>query len=171
MRKGVIGSIPINSNRLTNEDSRSRSRLNSWRDNKFYSIAKESDMIIWVHINERQCCIEEPDLGESPPIYKEQDKKLAKENNIDCCPICNIEKLKSKKYCSVKCSAKSREKIDWDTIDLLEEIKNKSNGQIAKELNISEAVIRKRLKRLFTHNSIVEYQAVNLGVLGAGPSE
>ena len=35
---------------------------------QFYNIAKESDMTIWGYINERQCCIEEPDLGESPPI-------------------------------------------------------------------------------------------------------
>lgn len=71
----------------------------------------------------------------------------------DKCPICGKEKLKKNKFCSLSCSGKARERIDWNKIDLLTEIKIKSKTKIAEELGITISAVRKRLRKLQKQNT------------------
>jgi hypothetical protein len=64
------------------------------------------------------------------------------------CPVCKTLKSKNKKYCSKGCAAKDKQKVDWDSIDLVEHLK-KHKGNIssaAKELGVSDNGLRKHLK-------------------------
>ena len=54
----------------------------------------------------------------------------------------------NRKFCSELCYRKSTRKIDWDSINLEEEIKTKSILSLAKELGVSDNAIHKMLKRM-----------------------
>lgn len=54
----------------------------------------------------------------------------------------------NRKFCSEICYHKSTRKIDWDAINLEEEIKTKSILSLAKELGVSDNAIHKILKRM-----------------------
>jgi len=77
------------------------------------------------------------------------EEKLAryKKYRKDLCPICGELKNEIRKNCSVSCYTKSREKVDWNSIDLLKLKKTLNNVQIGKMLGVSEQCIRKRLKK------------------------
>lgn len=70
------------------------------------------------------------------------------------CQVCLISFKVTKdgpgqKYCSLSCSCKSKSKIDWSKVDLLAMTKKyNSTEEIARKLNVSGGVVRKRLKRL-----------------------
>lgn len=64
------------------------------------------------------------------------------------CPICKSIMPEKNKYCSPACSAKSRYKVNWNDVNLAEEIKNKSILKIAEELGCSDGAVHKRLKKL-----------------------
>lgn len=68
------------------------------------------------------------------------------------CPVCNKSMPEKNKYCSAKCSGKARSKINWNNINLFEEIKSKSIVQIAKELGCSDVAVHKRLKKIKIKN-------------------
>ena len=55
---------------------------------------------------------------------------------------------KDQKHCSYKCAHISTRKVDWDSIDLKELIKEKSVLQLSRELGVSDNAIHKRLKRM-----------------------
>ena len=55
---------------------------------------------------------------------------------------------KDQKYCSLNCSHKSTRKVDWDSLDLEQIIKEKSVLGLAKELGVSDNAIHKRLRKL-----------------------
>ena len=76
-------------------------------------------------------------------IYKQE-----KINEMDSCPICKKSKPVFNKYCSLSCSSKSKFKVDWDNIDLIELLKNDTIVNVADKLNISDAAVRKRLKKI-----------------------
>ena len=82
----------------------------------------------------------------------EQNLNLIKKPKLEvvknACLICNKQKSIKKKFCSIDCSNKSKGKVKWDLIDLVNELQTKSRTQIAKELGISETAVRKRLKKL-----------------------
>jgi DNA-binding Lrp family transcriptional regulator len=48
----------------------------------------------------------------------------------------------------LSCSSKSKFKVDWNNIDLLEMLKTDSIVGISEKLNVSDMTIRKRLKKL-----------------------
>lgn len=77
-------------------------------------------------------------------------KKLLTEKEKTYCEVCGKEKASQNlRTCSQTCSATLSGKINWDEINLtdLKINKNMSNVAIAELLGISEAVVRKRLKK------------------------
>ena len=75
----------------------------------------------------------------SKPTRKKQIVKMTP------CLVCKTPKNYKRKYCSYICLHKSQEKVQWNQVDLVKELKTKSRVQLAKELGVSEATIRKRL--------------------------
>jgi hypothetical protein len=67
---------------------------------------------------------------------------------FDNCPVCGAKKTTRQLYCSRSCAGIGGGKVDWNTIDLLELLKTKNKSQIADDLGISEAAVRKRYKKL-----------------------
>lgn len=90
-------------------------------------------------------------VPENPPNFDESyaDYKMdRKYRSYTPCLSCNKLKPKSFKYCSPDCASKSLRKVDWDLIDLEEELKTKSVLKLSKELGCSDVAIHKRLKRM-----------------------
>jgi len=93
-------------------------------------------------------------IPDDAPRFNETFSKYGKIQEIDVmdhCPICNKLKSELKKHCSQSCANKSKIKFDWDSIDLLEESKTKTNIQIAEELGLSDSIISRKLKILKTN--------------------
>lgn len=67
-------------------------------------------------------------------------------SELSYCP-CGSLKYNYNKFCSKSCAAKSRKKIEWEKIDLVEMVKNKNLTQIGRELKVSDNTIRKRLEK------------------------
>lgn len=67
---------------------------------------------------------------------------------FDNCPVCGKLKRTVAIYCSLSCSGVGGGKVDWKSIDLVELLKTKSKSQVADDLGISEAAVRKRLKKI-----------------------
>lgn len=78
--------------------------------------------------------------------YKKFENKS--KHLIDLCPICGQLKPSQFKYCSSSCSSKSRYKVDWDNIDLVEELKTKSILKLSEEIGCSDGAVHKRMKKL-----------------------
>lgn len=74
-------------------------------------------------------------------------QKALNENNSNCCPICNTKKYIKYKFCSNKCKAKAQEKLNWDSLNIEDQLKHKSMTALGKELGVSDNAIRKYLKR------------------------
>lgn len=89
--------------------------------------------------------IDAPKFNEEFATYKklEEDKEI-----LTPCPICNKMKASHLKNCSYECSAKSKYKVDWNSINLQAELKTKSIVKLAEELGCSDGAIHKRLKKL-----------------------
>lgn len=89
-----------------------------------------------------------------PENYVKPDEAFRNYRSVpikrDLCPICNKEKLESKRVCSSQCAFKSRCKVDWDKIDLYDLliVQNKSYCDIGRQLKISDNAVRKRAKKL-----------------------
>jgi hypothetical protein len=64
------------------------------------------------------------------------------------CPICGINIPDSLKYCSLVCSGKSKRKVDWNSVDLVELLKTKTISDIAETLDVSWNAVKKRMKKL-----------------------
>ena len=96
-----------------------------------------------IRIDETKKYFDESKVDGYDPLHKV-------EKYYDKCPICGKEKLSIKKYCSVSCSVKAHQKVNWDSIDLLDLIDNKhlSIHSIAKKLNITWQAVKKRYKKL-----------------------
>jgi hypothetical protein len=75
-------------------------------------------------------------------------KELEKHGKLDECPVCGKLKPTFKITCSRECSGKRQYKIDWDSVNLEEEIKTKSIVKISNELGCSGGAVHKRLKKL-----------------------
>jgi hypothetical protein len=82
-------------------------------------------------------------FNESYTTYKPLQKKMD-----SYCPICNQSKPSYQTTCSKRCAAQNRYHINWDRIDLKEEIRSKSIVKLAEQLGCSDAAIHKRLKKL-----------------------
>lgn len=86
-----------------------------------------------------------PRFNENFADYKSLEEKI---EELTPCLICNKMKPAYLKNCSYECSAKSKYKVDWDSINLQEELKTKSIVKLAEELGCSDGAIHKRLKKL-----------------------
>ncbi len=65
------------------------------------------------------------------------------------CPVCGVSKLIHAITCSRACAAKRARRIDWDKIDIKEELKTKSMVALAEQLGVSEAAVRKHQRKTF----------------------
>ena len=92
------------------------------------------------------------EVPESAPKFDESfvDYKKLEENKdiLTPCPVCGKMKASYLKNCSLECAGRSRYKLDWDKINLQEELKNKSIVKLAEGLGCSDAAIHKRMKKL-----------------------
>ena len=85
------------------------------------------------------------------PLFNEElitCNPKTKQKEFDNCPVCNKQKPIYRKNCSRSCSAKSSYKVDWDSINLIEELKIKSIVKIAEEIGCSDSAVRKRVRKL-----------------------
>lgn len=71
-----------------------------------------------------------------------------KEELWEPCPVCAKKKRTRNRYCSLSCSGIGGGKVDWKSIDLFGLLVTKSKSQIADDLGISEAAVRKRFKKI-----------------------
>jgi len=90
-------------------------------------------------------------VPDNAPIFNEifaDYIEVQRNAKLTPCPVCN--KLKSAHLinCSSECAGRSQRKVDWDSIDLKEEIKTKTVIKISEELNCSDAAVHKRLRKL-----------------------
>ncbi len=87
-----------------------------------------------------------------PKVYQKFDESFSQykdSTKLTPCVVCGKMKPERNKTCSHICAGKlGQSKIDWNCIDLESELKLKSFTQIARELDISDAAVRKRAKRL-----------------------
>lgn len=84
-------------------------------------------------------------------LVKEYSKSLEHKSNETKCPICGKNVLNGRKYCSIECSAKANEKVNWNEYgDIVYLIDNniKNINQIAIDLNISWNAVKKRYNKL-----------------------
>lgn len=83
-------------------------------------------------------------FDESYVSYKEMH------NNVHSCPICNIITPDWKTTCSAKCSAKysHRNRMKWDSIELIKLLETNTPNDIALKYNCSNATIYKRINKL-----------------------
>ena len=76
--------------------------------------------------------------------YQETSKLM----ELEPCPICSKPKPKYLRNCSLACASKSRYVVNWEIINLENEIKNKTIVRIAEELGCSDGAVHKRLRKL-----------------------
>jgi hypothetical protein len=98
-----------------------------------------------IHEGIIQIPIGAPKFDESFVDYK---KLESDEDILTPCPVCNKPKPAHLKNCSYECSARSKYRVDWDNIDLQEELKTKSIVKLSEELGCSDATIHKRMKKI-----------------------
>lgn len=89
-----------------------------------------------VHHGDAVVPLDAPSFDESYVFYRVNKKTV-----MEPCPVCLEPKSTASKTCSIR-------KVPWDDIDLEKELLTKNKSQIAKELGVSEAAVRKRLKKV-----------------------
>ena len=99
-----------------------------------------------VHANMTTIPNNAPKFNEDFADYKTFERELIE--NLNPCPVCKGPKSIHLINCSPECAHKAKRKINWDAIDLIEELKTKSIVALADELNCSDMAVRKRLKKL-----------------------
>ena len=70
------------------------------------------------------------------------------EYNYSLCQVCKTSKPNHKITCSRSCASQHRSKIDWEKIDIQNELKTKSIIRLSEELGCSDGAIHKRMKKL-----------------------
>jgi hypothetical protein len=78
----------------------------------------------------------------------EDYKEIARQELLDPCPICGIMKNKHNVTCSTSCAAKIRYSTNWNSVDLKKLYATIPVVKIAEMLNVSDAAVHKRLKKL-----------------------
>jgi len=97
-----------------------------------------------VELHEGIWSLSEIDLFE----FNYEEQKSQKEIPTGECPVCGKEVFLGNITCSRRCAAKKRNKIEWpDNSQLLKMLEEGSFASVATELGISDAAIRKRLKK------------------------
>jgi hypothetical protein len=98
-----------------------------------------------IHSNITEVPLNAATFNESFADYKSLEKI---EELLTPCPICNKLKPEHLINCSLECAGKAKRKIDWDSINLEEELKTKTVVALAEELCCSDAAVHKRLKKI-----------------------
>jgi hypothetical protein len=99
-----------------------------------------------IHVGMAVVPFDAPRFDESFEDYKSLEEKA--EKILTPCPICGKLKPSHLVNCSLECAGRSRYKVDWDKLDLVNELKTKSIVQLAEEIGCSDAAIHKRLRKL-----------------------
>ena len=76
---------------------------------------------------------------------------------FDDCPVCGEKKKIKNKTCSLQCSGKLKNKVDWDSINLEAMLKEHGGNKsaVGDLLGISGVAVLKRLKKIQQASSIV----------------
>lgn len=85
------------------------------------------------------------------------DEKYADYRSLykyDQCPVCDSKKSIRQKFCSVKCSGKNKQKVNWSEIDLLDLLKKHSISELEKILNVSDTAIYKRRNKILKQKQL-----------------
>ena len=91
------------------------------------------------------------EIPKNVPVFEkkyEDYKELRRKELLNECPICGTMKDERNTTCSLKCAAKIRYKIDWNTVDLKSLYGTMSVVKLAEKLGVSDNAIHKRLKKL-----------------------
>ena len=88
-----------------------------------------------------------------PKQYHTFDEKFSNVKQVleyNNCPVCGTEKRATSKFCSSKCASTNRRKVDWNSIDLLQLLKEYSISELEEKLQISNAAIYKRRDKILS---------------------
>jgi len=98
-----------------------------------------------IHDGSASVPLNAPRFNETFSSYKDLEKV---EEVLSPCPVCKKMKRAFLKNCSLDCARRSKYKVDWDNINLIEELKTKSIVKLAEEIGCSDGAIHKRLRKL-----------------------
>lgn len=91
-------------------------------------------------------------VREVPKLFTKFDESFADYKQLkteyDECPACGTNKPKSNKFCSPKCASTNRRKVDWDSINVIELLKEHGITELEKILGVSNAAIYKQRNKL-----------------------
>jgi hypothetical protein len=93
-----------------------------------------------VHANARSC-------AGLDPIF---DDNVFDRTPIESpCAHCGVAKRRALKFCSTACAALQRRKVSWETVDLMALLEryNFNVSQAARDLGISHAAVKKRMRK------------------------
>lgn len=130
--------------------------LSSWKVVKWSTLVKELKKCILVckrchaeiHSGVRIIPTSAKKFDENYTTYEQPKTSITK-----VCQYCGnkFECVKSqqqrRKHCSNYCRAKSKEKVDWDSINIAKELTTKSMLQLSKELGVSFNAVKKQYKK------------------------
>lgn len=91
-------------------------------------------------------------VREVPKLFAKFDESFADYKQLkteyDECPACGTNKPKSNKFCSPKCASTNRRKVDWDSINVIELLREHGITELEKILGVSNAAIYKQRNKL-----------------------
>ena len=87
-------------------------------------------------------------VRECPPLIPFVISEKEIKDDYDNCPVCGKKKFKKYKTCSRACAARLSRKVNWDNINLEEELKKMSISDLACKLGISYGAVKKRMKKI-----------------------
>lgn len=97
-------------------------------------------------------------VREIPKEYSLFDEKYSSYRTIgkyDSCPVCSKEKHLNRRYCSASCANKSKNKVDWDSLDLLDLMSKYSISELEDRLGVSNNAIYKRRDKILREKNII----------------
>lgn len=88
-------------------------------------------------------------VTELPETYATFDENFAEYKELkEFTPCVNCGELTPKKFCSSKCAATNRRKVDWDSIDLIGMLEKYKISELEEMLGVSNAAIYKRRDKI-----------------------
>lgn len=86
-------------------------------------------------------------IPETRAVFNEHYTDYKKIGKYDTC-FCGNQKRIQNKFCSLACAGKNAQKVDWDSIDLLDLLKKHKIGELEKMLGVTDKAIYKRRDKL-----------------------
>jgi hypothetical protein len=91
-------------------------------------------------------------VKEVPKLFAKFDESFADykqlKSEYDPCPQCGTDKPKSNRFCSPKCAASNRRKVDWNSINVLELLEEHGITKLEEMLGVSNAAIYKQRNKI-----------------------